>query len=410
MSALPSRVADVPRYSPLSEAPTVPTIGGRIAAIDVLRGIVVVLMAIDHVRVYSGIPAGGPDPGVFFTRWITHFVAPVFVFLAGTAAFLHGRKLADKRELAKFLVTRGLLLVALELTVIRVSWTFNLDYGTYMLAGVIWVIGWSMVALAGLAFLPTLAVGAFGLAVIFLHNLLPFVLAYGPDVGPWGLKLLYLGGAIQFGADGPSLAILYTLIPWAGVMAAGYAFGTLYEMEAHERRRLLFRLGMGAVVLFLALRFTDIYGDSRTWRSSNPEGAWPTARAFLNTSKYPASLSFLLMTLGPALLLLPLLERVRNRVTRVFEVFGRVPMFYYLLHIPLIHALACVVSLVRTGSVSPWLFGNHPLWPPDQPEGYRWSLALMYLVTIVAVVLLYFACRWYARVKATAPRPWMRYV
>jgi uncharacterized membrane protein len=307
-------------------------------------------------------------------------------------------------------VTRGLLLVALELTVIRVSWTFNLDYGTYMLAGVIWVIGWSMVALAALAFLPTAAVGGFGIAVIFLHNSLPFLLGEVGDSAPWALKLLYVGGAIQFGDDGPSLAILYTLVPWAGVIAAGYAFGALYEMEARKRRRLLYQLGTTAVLLFLALRFIDLYGDARPWRSSNPEGAWPTVRAFLNTSKYPASLSFLLMTLGPALLLLPLLERVRNRVTRVFEVFGRVPMFYYLLHIPLIHALACVVSLVRTGSVSPWLFGNHPLWPPDQPEGYRWSLALMYLVTIVAVVLLYFACRWYARVKATSPRPWMKYV
>ena len=190
---------------------------GRVAAIDVLRGLVVVLMAIDHVRVFSAVPAGGPSPGVFFTRWITHFVAPVFVFLAGTAAYLYGRNVGDKGTLAKFLATRGLLLVLLELTVIRISWTFNLDYGTYMLAGVIWVIGWSMVALAALAFLPTKAVAAFGLVMIFGHNLIPWV-----ETNNWLLKILYYGGDIKLGANGggPSLVILYTLIP--GLKVPGY--------------------------------------------------------------------------------------------------------------------------------------------------------------------------------------------
>ena len=377
---------------------------GRVAAIDVLRGLVVVLMAIDHVRVFSAVPAGGPSPGVFFTRWITHFVAPVFVFLAGTAAYLYGRKVGDKSALAKFLVTRGLLLVLLELTVIRISWTFNLDYGTYMLAGVIWVIGWSMVALAALAFLPPKAVAAFGLVMIFGHNVIPWV-----ETNNWLLKILYYGGDIKLGANGPSLVILYTLIPWVGVMAAGYAFGTLYEMDPARRRRLLFKLGGSAVALFVVLRVVGVYGDPSTW-NPNPVDKWSTLRTFLSTAKYPASLQFLLMTLGPALLLLPTLERARNRVTDVLEVFGRVPMFYYLLHIPLIHVLAIIVSLSRTGSVTPWLFGNHPMWPPEPPAGYRWSLALLYAVTAVAEVLLYFACRWYGRAKATSPRPWMKYI
>ncbi len=415
MSA-PSRVGLDPKgYTAASEAPTEPMTIGRVAAIDVLRGIVVVLMAIDHVRVYSGVPAGGPDPGVFFTRWITHFVAPVFVFLAGTAAYLYGAKVGNKRQLARFLLTRGAFLLLLEMTVIRFSWTFNFDYGTYMLAGVIWVIGWSMTALAGLAFLPTKAVAAVGLVIIFGHNLIPALLAPARESLQssglsWLFQLLYFGGGIQFGQGGPTLAILYVLIPWVGVMAAGYAFGALYQLPPERRTRLLYQIGGAAVVLFIALRFTDVYGDPRPWRAENPGGAWPTARAFLNTAKYPASLSFLLMTLGPAILLLPLLERVSNSVTKVFEVFGRVPMFYYLLHIPLIHALACVVSLARTGSVNPWLFGNHPLWPPDQPVGYRWSLGLLYLVTLIAVTILYFACRWYGRVKSTRPRAWMKYI
>jgi len=379
---------------------------GRVAAIDVLRGIAVVLMAIDHVRVFSGVPAGGPDPGVFFTRWVTNFVAPMFVFLAGTAAYLYGRKVGDKRELAWFLVTRGLLLVLLELTVIRVSWTFNLDYGTYLLAGVIWVIGWSMVALAGLAFLPTKVVAALGLAVIFGHN------AFGGLLRSehWASKLLYSGGDIQLGANGPSLVVLYVLIPWVAVMATGYAFGAVYHMEAERRRKLLFQIGGAAVLLFVALRFADVYGDGNHWRDANRQGAWPAVRAFLNTSKYPASLLFLLMTLGPAILLLPVLERTKNKLTGALEVFGRVPMFYYLLHIPLIHALAVVVSLVRTGSVTPWLFGNHPMWPSEQPPGYQWSLALLYVVWAVAVAILYVACRWYNRLKTERPRPWMKYI
>jgi uncharacterized membrane protein len=356
-------------------------------------------MAIDHVRVFSGVPAGGDEPAVFSTRWVTNFVAPVFVFLAGTGAYLYGRKLGDTRALAKFLATRGLLLVLLELTVIRVSWTFNLDYGTYMLAGVIWVIGWSMVAMAGMVFLPTKVVGGVGVALIVGHNVLPTLLgparqAIESSGVAWLFNLLYFGGGVQVGANGPTLAVLYVFIPWFAVMAAGYAFGALYQMEAERRRRLLYRIGGAAVAAFVVLRFADVYGDGNNWRSANLEGAWPNTREFLNTSKYPASLLFLLMTLGPAILLLPTLERVRNRLTNVLDVFGRVPMFYYLLHIPLIHALACVVSVARTGSVTPWLFGNHPLWPPDKPPGYQWSLTLLYLVTAVAIAMLYYACRW----------------
>jgi uncharacterized membrane protein len=399
-----SGIAPATAYSSTTDGPPARSVAGRVAAIDVLRGIVVVLMAIDHVRVFSAVPAGGPDPGVFLTRWITHFVAPVFVLLAGTAAYLYGRKVADKRELAKFLVTRGLLLVFLELTVIRISWTFNLDYATYILAGVIWVIGWSMVALGALVFLPTKAVGAFGLLVIFAHNAIPWI-----ETEAALPKLLYYGGAIQLGANGPSLVILYTLVPWVGVIAAGYALGRIYEMDAERRRRLLFRLGGAAVGLFVALRVTGVYGDPSTWNPTFND-PWPGIRTFLNTAKYPASLQFLLMTLGPALLLLPLLERAKNRVTDALEMFGRVPMFYYLLHIPLIHVLALMVSLVRTGSVPPFLFSNFPMWPAEPPPGYRWSLGLLYLVTAIAVALLYYACRWYARAKATAPKPWMKYV
>jgi uncharacterized membrane protein len=382
----------------------------RVASVDVLRGIAVVLMAIDHVRVYSGLPAGGPRLGIFFTRWMTHFVAPVFVFLAGTAAYLHGRKLGDRGQLARFLVVRGLWLVLLELTVIRVAWTFNADFSNYLLAGVIWAIGWSMVALAGLVFLPTRVIGAIGVAIVAGHNVLdivarPHMAAIRESSLGWLWSLGYF--AFEVGGTGP-LVVLYALVPWVGVMAAGYAFGAVFTLDPGRRRRVCLLLGGAAVGLFVALRALDLYGDPRHWQPG--PSPLQTTLSFLNTSKYPASLQFLLMTLGPALLLLPFLERPGNRVAGVLETFGRVPMFYYLLHIPLIHLLAVGVSLVRTGSVSPWLFENHPMGNGPPPPGYVWSLPLLYLVTGIAVALLYVACRWYARVKRESGRGWLRYL
>jgi uncharacterized membrane protein len=382
----------------------------RIASIDILRGIVVVLMAIDHVRVYSGLPAGGPTPGIFFTRWITHFVAPGFVFLAGTAAFLHGRKLGDRRKLSRFLLTRGLWLVLLELTVIRLAWTFNLDFSSYLLAGVIWVIGWSMVVLSGLVFLPVAAVAVFGLAVIAGHNIMdivarPHMDAISASSFNWLWSLGYF--AFEVGGDGP-LVVLYSLVPWVGVMAAGYGFGIVFRLDASRRRRLCLQLGAGAVVLFIVLRALNGYGDPRPWQAS--PSSVQTTLSFLNTSKYPASLLFLLMTLGPALLLLPFLERATGPTARLLEVFGRVPMFYYLLHIPLIHLLAMGVSLLRTGSVSPWLFENHPMGSGPPPPGYIWSLSLLYLVTAVAVAMLYVACRWFGKVKQNSRSTWLSYI
>jgi len=400
----------------------------RVAAIDVVRGAVMVLMAIDHVRVYSGLPAGGPTAGIFLTRWITHFVAPAFIFLAGASAFLHGRKLPNTGALARFLLTRGLWLVLLELTLLRVAWTFNFDFGHYLLAGVIWVIGWCMVLLAGLIFLPRWALTAFGLVLVMGHNVLD---AFSQSLFPlveksswgWLLQVLYFGGPIQLGEHGPTLFVLYSIVPWIGVMALGYAFGRVVLMDASPRRRVCVALGTAAVALFLLLRGFNLYGDPRPWSSpkppatqaqqsgsaagqaspaaSNPAPRRPQAPAwisFLNTTKYPASLFFLLMTLGPTLLVFPFLGNT-GRVLGVLTTFGRVPFFYYVLHIPLIHLAAIVVSLLRSGSVSPWLFLNHPVMIPPAPEGYVWSLSLLYLVWAVVVVALYFPCRWFAGLK-----------
>lgn len=445
----------------------------RIASIDIIRGAVMVLMAIDHVRVFSGVPAGGPTPGVFFTRWVTHFCAPAFIFLAGTAAFLYGDKVKDRATLAKFLFTRGAWLVLLELTVLRFAWTFNFDYAHYALAGVIWVIGWCLILMAGLVFLPVRVVGAMGIGIVALHNVtdqLQLGRAASQSSLSWLWQLLYFGGSISLGGDdGPRLAVLYSIIPWIGVMAAGFAFGTVMKLDTERRRKLCLALGGGAIVGFLVLRGFNLYGDPRPWGDAarraqaqrlaaqraaqqaqrpataapaSPNTASPTAPPapnattspasggapggangqrrqpppppallqFLGTNKYPASLLFLLMTLGPTILLIPLLERARGPVANVLSVFGRVPFFYYVLHIPLIHLIFVALSIARFGSVIPWMTANHPMFNPPPPPGYTYGLTALYAITVLAVTILYFPCRWFADLKARRSDRWLSYL
>jgi uncharacterized membrane protein len=418
-------------YSP--PPPTPGTTKQRIASLDIVRGVVVVLMAIDHVRVFSGLPAGGPTPGIFFTRWITHFVAPAFVFLAGTAAFLYGRRVNDRGKLARFLLTRGLWLVLLELTVIRLSWTFNFDFANYMLAGVIWMIGWCMVLMSAIVYLPIKAIAVGSVSVIVLHNVTDLFPGFRSTISQgtlgWLGKIAYTGGAIPNGESGP-LLILFVIVPWIAVMAAGYAFGSVMVLSPERRRALCITIGSAAIVAFVLLRALDFYGDPRHWRPRAPAAAQPvtatTAQpaiaqqpprpqppavlAFLGTTKYPASLLFLLMTLGPTLVLIGLVEGATGRVAGVLETFGKVPFFYYLLHIPTIHLAAIVVSRVRDGSVTPWLFENHPMGNSGPPPGYTWSLGLLYLVWAIVIGVLYFACRWYAGVKSRSRSVWLSYL
>ncbi len=392
---------------------------GRIASLDLIRGAVMVLMALDHVRVYSGLPAGGPTPGIFFTRWVTNFCAPAFIFFAGTSAFLYGRK---RPGLSRFLVIRGAWLVFLELTVIRIGWTFNLDFSQYLLAGVIWAIGWCMILLAGLVKLPVRMVGVIGLLIVAGHNLIDpsfWEAATAAREGglAWLWTILYFGfwtGPIPLGAGGPEFHVLYSIVPWVGVMAAGYAFGAIMVMEPSRRNRHCLQIGLSAAALFLVLRGWNLYGDPFAWTQavhpSNGRPPMPALLAFLNTNKYPASLLFLLMTLGPTIALIPLLERARGPVAGWLTTFGRVPMFFYLLHIPLIHALAVLVAVVRSPADIAWLFTNHPMANPEAPAGYAWSLGLLYLWWGVAVGLLYRPCRWFADLKARSRAAWLSYL
>ena len=401
----------------LQTAPAVstPTSTARIASIDILRGAVMILMAIDHIRVYSGLPAGGPTPGIFFTRWITHFCAPAFIFLAGTSVFFYARKHTDT---SRFLAIRGLWLIFLELTLLRFAWTFNFDFMHYEMAGVLWVIGVCMILMAALVKLPLPITAAIGVIIIAAHNLVDphlFQIANNLNAskfsGLW--KILYIGffaGPIQFGPDGPNLIVLYSIIPWIGVMAAGYAFGKILTLEPSRRNRICLFIGVGAIALFLVLRGFNLYGDPRPWRSPTPEHPMPALLSFLNCNKYPASLNYLLMTLGPIIALIPVLENARGAVARAITVFGRVPFFFYVLHIPLIHALALIVSKIREGAVNPWLFTNHPMGNPEPPDGYTWSLSLLYVVWAITIVILYPACRRFAEVKAKRTDPWLKYL
>jgi uncharacterized membrane protein len=377
----------------------------RLTSIDVVRGVVMVLMAIDHVRVYAGLPAGGPTPGIFFTRWVTHFCAPAFAFLAGTAVFFHGRKLADKAVLARYLVTRGLVLVALELTLIRLAWSFDLDF-SHMLAGVIWMLGWCMVLMAGLVRFSARAVGITGLIVIFAQDVMGRIPSALPpalrDATGWLWQFLYLGGEVPLGANGPTITVLYVIVPWIGVMAAGYGFGAVLTGEPEERRRLCLRIGLFATAFFVVIAGLVVaFGDA-------PEGAPPALFRLLNQRKYPASQLFLLMTLGPVIALLPFAERMRGPLGRLLAVFGRVPMFYYLLHIPLIHISALVVNLLRTGHTSAAAYSSAPY--VSLPESERWSLPLLYLVWLIDVAILYVPCRWFAALKSRRSSPWLSYI
>ncbi|HEU4589874.1 MAG TPA: heparan-alpha-glucosaminide N-acetyltransferase domain-containing protein [Steroidobacteraceae bacterium] len=376
----------------------------RLVSVDLLRGAVMVLMAIDHVRVYAGVPPGGPEPAVFFTRWVTHFCAPTFVFLAGASAFLSAR---SPRELSRLLLTRGLWLVLLELTLIHLAWTFNPAWSREQMAGVIWTIGWCMVLMALLVRLPLKVVGAIGLAIIAGHNLIPE--PAGDSVPPL-LSILYYGmarGTIDLGG-GWSFSVLYSIVPWIGVMAAGFAFGQVLRFEPARRDRICLAVGLGAIGTFIVLRAFDLYGDPSRFEAG--DGAVPTILSFLRTTKYPASLQYLLMTLGPAIALIPLLEGARGALARAICVFGRVPFFYYLLHIPLIHLLALIVSRIRSGSVNAWLFANHPMNPGPVPQGYEWSLGLLYLVFAIAIAVLYLPCRWYADLKSRRRDGWLSYL
>lgn len=367
----------------------------RIKSIDVLRGAVMVLMAIDHVRVYSGIPAGGKDYGIFFTRWVTHFCAPSFVFLAGTSIFLYGKKLNSKGLLARYLITRGLLLVLLELTVIRFFWTFNFNYSNFLLAGIIWMLGWCMVIMAALIWLKPVIVGITGLAIISLQQIfqyVPSILSQSSQkFAGYFWEFIYPAGLDAL----PGVTILYVLVPWIGVMAAGYGFGSIFLQEPEKRRKICIWLGLSAIALFI------IIGSIIIFKQPLSNSELPFILKLLNQKKYPASQLFLLMTLGPLIACLPFAEKAKGWLSNVLATFGRVPLFYYILHILIIHLGALVINYFRGGSMSFEWYATAPY--VEMPPEHRWSLLLLYAEFACDVILLYYLCSWYAKYKKAHP-------
>lgn len=384
--------------------------GSRLTAVDTLRGIVIVLMALDHARGFFGktgfdyTDLNQTEPLLFATRWVTHFCAPVFVFLAGTSAFLYLQK-EDRthRDLTRFLVTRGLWLVFLELTVVNLSWGLVLHQGL-MLLQVIWVIGWSMICLAGLIHLPRSVGWALCLGMVLLHNSLDSVQA--GSLGAWALPWAFLHQFYFFKiGDNLSALIVYPLIPWAGVMGLGYLSGSLFLEPPDQRRKKLIQIGAALLWGFLVVRALNIYGDPQPWTAQG-RGILFSLFSFLNVTKYPPSLSFLLMTMGPSLILLTMLDSLPASLTRVCNTFGRVPMFFYLLHLPFLCLAMHVWSYFSFGRMDGWWDG--PL--SQYPEAYQFTLWRVYAAWLLVVAALYPLCVWFVGVKRRRKDWWLSYL
>ncbi len=385
----------------------------RIDSIDLLRGVIMILMALDHTRDFFGMPGANPtdlarsSSGLFLTRWITYFCAPVFFLLTGTGSFIALQR-RTPAEMSRFLVTRGAWLIFLDLVGVRllgVQW--NLDFRVTLLL-VLWALGWSMIALAGLIRLRPSTVAWIGLGMIALHNLADGVRAAALGaLGPlW--SVLHAPGFV-LASPRFTIFVAYPLIPWIGVTAVGFALGQVFLWPAARRRSWLLRTGLLATAAFVVLRAINAYGDPQPWATQ--AAPWTTLLSFLNTTKYPPSLLFLLMTLGPALLALAALEARPPRWLEPALVFGRVPLFYYVVHWPLIHLLAAGVCLARTGELH-WMFESPriDLFPFTPPPGWGFSLPIVYLVWLTVVLVMFPLCRWFGAVKRRRRDAWLSYL
>jgi len=374
----------------------------RVVSVDVLRGLVMILMALDHTRDYFTNLRFQPEdltratPALFMTRWVTHFCAPSFFLLAGVSACLAMSAGRSRSEMSRFLLTRGLWLVVLELTVSAFGWNFKLGFPVILL--VIWALGWSMVVLSALIFLPRKVIAALALLAIFGHNLVDGIRPEFLGVLAPLWHVLHVPGLIT-----PQIIVAYPLIPWAAVMALGFVLGGIFEWDAARRRKLLLRAGFAAIAGFIVLRYFNVYGNPFPW--SPQRTAALTVASFLNLLKYPPSLLYLLMTIGPALIALALFENARGPFARVVSVYGRVPLFYYLLHLYVIHTLAAIFALWQGGSA-----GFLSLDVQSFPAWYGTSLPGVYLAWVLVVAIMYVPCAWFAGLKARRKDRWLSYL
>jgi uncharacterized membrane protein len=395
-------------YAPMSTVAEAITVRRtRLESVDVVRGVIMIIMALDHTRDFFGAP-GSPTNlatasiALFFTRWITNICAPVFFLLTGTGAWLSLRK-RTRPELSRFLFTRGLWLIFLDLVLFRcLAVQFNFDYHTTVIT-VLWALGWAMIVLSLLIWLPTSVVTAFGAVMIATHNLLDSIKSPNP------LWSILHSPNIILTIPGHTVFLAYPLIPWVGVTAVGYCLGQIYAWEPARRQAFLLRLGIVLTIGFVILRAINIYGDPSRWTAQRTPAY--TVLSFLNTTKYPPSLLFLLMTLGPALLLLRAVDAGTPRPLRPALIIGKVPMFYYLLHFALIHVLAVVVCYARYGHIH-WMSESPDLahYPVTFPPSWGLALPLVYLIWACVVLAMYPLCRWYAAVKQRSNNPLLSYL
>jgi len=380
----------------------------RIESVDVVRGVIMIIMALDHTRDFFGIPGQNPvdlskaSAALFLTRWITNICAPVFFLLTGTGAYLSLRK-RSPADLSRFLFTRGVWLIFLEVVVLRcLSYQFNFDYRVTILL-VLWALGWAMITLSLLVRFPTIVATIFGVVLIVGHNLLDSIQSTKPL---W--VILHSPG---FVLNSPTHVVFaaYPLIPWVGVTAIGFALGQVYSWDAARRRAFLLRAGLALTASFVVLRWVNVYGDPARW--SSQKSALFTVLSFLNVIKYPPSLLFLLMTLGLALVFLAAVDGGTPRVLEPARIIGKVPLFYYVLHFTLIHLLAVATCLVRYHSAH-WMFESPDLghYPFTAPPGWGYPLPVVYLVWAFVVALMYPLCRWFAALKQRRSEAWLSYL
>jgi len=393
---------------PAEAVVTAPAARFRIESVDLLRGMVMILMALDHTRDFLGANTFNPTDlryttaPLFLTRWITHFCAPVFFLFTGTGAYLSLRK-KSKRKLSRFLFTRGLWLIFLEYSLFRcLGFQFNFDYHMTLL-NVLWALGWAMIVLSLLLRIPISVTVALGVIMIAGHNLLDSIRSSNP------LWSILHSPNLVLKTPQHSVFVAYTLIPWVGVTAVGYGLGQIYDWTSGRRKKFLLRTGLILIAAFVVLRSINVYGDPLQWAVQ--KSTLFTAFSFLNTCKYPPSLLFLLMALGPALILLCVVERKTPELLRPALAFGRVPMFYFLLHAPLIHLIAIGACYARYGHVH-WMFESPSIsqFPITAPPGWGFSLPIVYLFWIGVVIALYPLCRWFAAVKQRRSDAWLSYL
>ncbi len=403
-----------------------PSAGGRLTEIDILRGLAIALMALDHVRDYffeGGFRVNPLDPAqttawLYVTRWVTHLCAPTFVLLAGVSIYLQRFRGKTTERLSTFLLVRGFWLIALELTVLSFAWSFAMPYLLFM--QVIWAIGWCMVVMAALVWLPRWLVLAVGIAIVGGHNLLDSITS--EQFGSLGVlwKFLHEGGLLS-DERGPHALIAYAVLPWIGVMALGYGLGGLFTDARPGRDRKIFLLGVAMLVAFVALRSFDgygnpaapanlgQYGDVADWHAQSDARA--TLMAFFNVQKYPPSLQFTLVTLGAVFALWPLLARLRGPVAGFLATFGAVPLFFYVLHVYVVHLLAVAANAAAGRDVSGLFdFMRNGFMGSPLLEGLGFPLPGVYLAWAAVLVLLYFPCRWWVRLKTERRDWWLSYL